>query len=348
MRRCDRPMFDTAFFRALLDANYDANLHSLIPYPSSFVSDVRAVCRVVLADGSSWNLRVGRSDVAVPDWLVGCGAETTTAFFASRGATLQYLEEHDYSAPGVILTRSGEIVGEANGWCCLATTFVDGDVDDPAPSNLHGMAAALGKLHQLPVERNQSHDAPGQSWWFPEVALPAVLQQYAELRPNLPKQWEATVDAFCATIRCIQGSTLPRAVIHGDAWAGNAVASQHQQIVLIDWEPSGQGIAILDLGRLLLHAHQRLAAPTAVPQHIEASLIAAVIDGYCQIRMPTPGERAVLLDAIRFSVAFGAASHFSNALRAGWSSAWTSKLTRRQAWYDRSEAIAEAASTYLS
>jgi thiamine kinase-like enzyme len=164
------------------------------------------------------------------------------------------------------------------------------------------------------------------------------------LRHTLPCQWDATVDAFCATLRTVQHHDLPRAVIHGDGWAGNAVQTVDHQMVLIDWEPSGQGIAILDLGRLLLHAHQTLAAPTALPTTLSPQAIAAVVDGYCEARIPTLSERAVLLEAIRFSVAFGAASHFANAQQDGWRDPWWAKLTRRQEWYNKSEAIAEVAS----
>jgi hypothetical protein len=67
-------------------------------------------------------------------------------------------------------------------------------------------------------------------------------------------------------------------------------------MILIDWDPSGLGNAILDLGRLLLHAHQTLAAPNAVPEMLSPDFIHAVVDGYCEVRMPTLSERAVLLE----------------------------------------------------
>jgi hypothetical protein len=51
--------------------------------------------------------------------------------------------------------------------------------------------------------------------------------------------------------------------------------------------------------------------------------------------------------AIRFSVAFGAASHFANAQQAQWIGPWREKLTRRSEWYQVSEAIAEIASKRL-
>lgn len=337
-------MFDLAFFQQLIQANYDAEIRSLHPFPSSFVADIRAVCRVELADGAAWTLRAGKADAPVPDWLVGCGAATTPDWLCSRAATLQFLQQHGYPAPRVITTRSGAAVGQANGWCASATTFVEGQVADPTPRNLRNIAATLGRLHNIQLDLHAPSSAqPGQSWWFPSVAIPAALQQYADVRPTLPDEWHTTVDAFSTTLRNIFAHDLPRAIIHGDGWAGNAVQTATDQTILIDWEPSGQGIAILDIGRLLLHCHQTLAAPTTLPTSLSPQLITAVVDGYCQERISTPTERAALLDAIRFSVAFGAASHFANAQQAQWTEPWRAKLARRRQWYDISEAIAELA-----
>lgn len=342
-------MFDTAFFEHLIHTNYAADIRSLHPFPSSCVPDVRAVCQVVLRDGSSWTMRVGKSDVPVPDWLVGCGTTATPDWFASRAATLQYLEHHRYPAPRVIMTRAGTVVGAAHEWCTFATTFVEGQVIDPTPPHLYAMAAALGRLHQLPLDTLQpTMPQPGQSWWFPNVAIPAAVAQYATLRNALPHQWETTVDVFCQVLQTVQQRDLPRAVIHGDGWAGNAVHTDDQRMVWIDWEPSGRGIAILDVGRLLLHAHQTLAAPTALPNHLSSASIAAVIDGYYSARLPTPTERAVLLEAIRFSIAFSAAGNFIHAQQAGWNEQSVAKLKRRQQWYDLSEAIADMAQQRLN
>jgi thiamine kinase-like enzyme len=107
-------------------------------------------------------------------------------------------------------------------------------------------------------------------------------------------------------------------------------------MTLIDWEPAGLGYAILDLGRLLLHAHQTLAQPNAIPEALSADFIHAVIEGYCQVRIPPPSERAILLEAIRFSVAFSAASHLTQAVATGWSDQSLARLRRRQQWFTRS------------
>jgi Ser/Thr protein kinase RdoA (MazF antagonist) len=244
------------------------------------------------------------------------------------------------------MTRTDTVLGEIDGWCTLMTTFIDGQVCDPTPMRLHGMAAALGQLHNLRVDNDANVALTiGKSWWYPEIAIPAALQQYAIIAQDLPKAWQATVSAFCATLSAIQdqADALPRTIIHGDGWVGNAVQTASDQVIFIDWEPSGHGIAVLDLGRLLLHCHHDLATPLSKPIEPSVWRVNAVVDGYCAARIPTPTERAMLVDAIRFGVAFGAVTHFASAQRTQWHEHQPERLTRRQHWYAVSEVIAELA-----
>ena len=339
-------MQDQRFFTHLVQTNYDVAIQAMHPFAATLIADTRAVFQVQLTDGTSWVLRAYKQDAPVPDWLIGCAADTIPAWLASRAATLHYLEHQYYAAPRVVATHTGADICTTDGWCSFMTTFIDGHVSDPTPVTLYGMGAALGRLHTVShTDRVGMAMATGKSWWYPTIAIPAALQQYANATDDLPTEWKPTVDAFCATLRVIQAhaDALPHAVIHGDGWAGNAVQTKTHDMIFIDWEPSGQGIAILDLGRLLLHCHQDLATPLTTP--IEASdwRVQAVVDGYCAARMPNPTERAVLLDAIRFGVAFGAATHFTRMQQAQWNEPRPERLTRRQQWYAVSEAIADIA-----
>ena len=64
-------------------------------------------------------------------------------------------------------------------------------------------------------------------------------------------------------------------------------------------------------------------------------------------RIPTTNERAMLLDAIRFGVAFGAATHFVHAQRDKWNEPQPERLTRRQRWDAASAVIADFAEQRL-
>ena len=49
-------------------------------------------------------------------------------------------------------------------------------------------------------------------------------------------------------------SSLPRGMVHGDAWPGHAVQSGPDTVTLIDWETGGLGLPVLDLGTCLIES----------------------------------------------------------------------------------------------
>jgi Phosphotransferase enzyme family len=162
----------------------------LRPFAGPAIGDVRAVFQVELTNGTSGVMRAYREDVPVPDWLVGCAADTTPAWLLSRAATLRYLAQQRYPAPRVIATRAGASIGQGAGWCTLLTSYIDGQLADPTPTTLSGMAGALGRLHLLSLANPvMAASETGKSWWYPAIAIPATLQQYAGLAQNLPPEW---------------------------------------------------------------------------------------------------------------------------------------------------------------
>jgi Ser/Thr protein kinase RdoA (MazF antagonist) len=333
-------MSDAASFSAILRDQYDVQ-HVQVAVFSGSSNEERAVFQVDHAHGERWIVRALRRDLPVVDWLGGCGTNDTLEWLQARAQTLIYLEQQGYRAPCVIRTRTGASVGEQHGWCTLATTFIAGQVAQPTLDQLRLLGAALGKLHQVPLPHNGS---VGKSWWYPEHTIPNVLAQLASVEGQVPAAWAPLHAAMRTTLETAQHwSHLPRAVLHGDAWAGNGVQTSADQVVLIDWDPSGLGWAIADLGRLLLECHLDIDMPMEVLPTPDVQRINAVVDGYCAERVPTDAELDVLLEAMRFTVAVGGAWYLAQGPRLGWNDQLARRLARRQHRYDVSGEIAHIA-----
>src|ERR1700684_977955 len=65
----------------------------------------------------------------------------------------------------------------------------------------------------------------GHASWYPESAIPATLGRLDAVRALVPDDWESLYAQFGRTARAVRQSLgdLPRGVVHGDAWPGNAV-----------------------------------------------------------------------------------------------------------------------------
>ena len=70
----------------------------------------------------------------------------------------------------------------------------------------------------------------------------------------VPDDWLQMFEQFRQTVLAVQArlDMLPRGLVHGDAWPANAVQTSPAAVMLIDWETSGLGLPVLDLGQCLL------------------------------------------------------------------------------------------------
>lgn len=325
-------MNEPAFYSALLYEHYQVNDATLECLSYSPIEEGYVVYRIRHPNGHSWIARVYRRDRPELDWFryfYPWSPQDAADWLLTRAATLVYLEQQEYPAPRVIRTRGGDLLAVMDGWCSLITTFIEGTVLQPTLVQLRLLGDALGRLHTVNPNRvAPGFPAPGKSNWYLEDALSTALAHLASMEPLLSQEWLPFHAAFRQTFQQIGArSDLPLTIIHADGWAGNAIQTKDGQVALIDWDNAGLGPSILDLGRLLLECHLQSDLPPEIPLawHIQpdASRIFAVVDGYAQQRLPTSAELDVLLDAIRFGVAFIGTLHLSQIVQ---------ELPREQAW----------------
>jgi Ser/Thr protein kinase RdoA (MazF antagonist) len=323
---------------------------------------------VTAADGQRLVVRACRADAPVPVQFRRSSRSTPLDWLITRAATLDYLEQGGYPAPRLIRTRSTDMVGLDGVWLTLATSYVEGEVLQPSVAQLRMLGAALGRLHSLsvPGEAGASEKAgAGHAMWYPEEAIPVTLARLDRVAALVPPDWQQMYDQFRETVLAVREhlGSLPRGLVHGDAWAANAVQTGPAQVVLIDWECGGLGVPVLDLGNCLLEClldavpaasgpgtwNPGAWNPGAWSVQPAEERIAAVATGYRAHRALTAGERAVLLPAIRFGTAYVGAVHVEQALAEGVRGvAMDARLERLRNRLAVSETVARLAAGHLA
>ena len=347
------------------------------------------VTYLVHPDGAGpWVVRAFRADAPVPIHVSGSAA-TMQDWLLSRAATLDCLEAAGYPAPRVVRTRPGDLVGMDGMWLMLATTFVEGPLIRPSLAQLRMLGMALGRLHGLDVageaaEADVASEAaeagvagkaaeagwrevagavpghgvergPGHASWYPEAAIPATLGRLDTVGGLVPDDWQSLYAQFGRTARAVQQSLgdLPRGVVHGDAWPGNAVQTGPDSVTLIDWETSGLGLPVLDLGHCLieslLDAQPSADGPAAWLVEPDEDRVGAVAAGYASERRLGGAELALLPEAVRFGACYVGAIHLYRALAEGVSgTSMDARLERLRNRVEVSETVARLAAPHLT
>jgi Ser/Thr protein kinase RdoA (MazF antagonist) len=317
-------------------------------------------------EAARWVVRACREDTPVPVQASGAAAVTMLDSLLAQAGTLDCLEAAGYPAPRVIRTHSGDPVGLDGAWLTLATSFVEGPVIRPSLAQLRMLGAALGRLHALDVAGERSSGAagerdggpagePGRASWYPEVAIPATLARLDGVEALVPEELRDLYAQLRQTALTVQAglSSLPRGMVHGDAWPGNAVQNGPDTVTLIDWETGGLGLPVLDLGTCLveslLDAQPSVTGPAAWLVQPDEDRIAAVAGGYASQRVVGPAERALLAAAVRFGACYVGAIHLHQALAEGVHGAsMEARLQRLRNRVSVSEVVARLAVPHLA
>lgn len=318
-----------------------------------------------------WVVRACREDAPVPVHVSGVSAMTMMDWLMAQAGTLEGLEAAGYPAPRVIRTHSGDPVGLDGAWLTLATSFVEGPVIRPSLVQLRMLGVALGRLHALDVAREPGGGLagerrgglagePGRASWYPEAAIPATLARFDAVEALIPEELRDLYAELRQTALTVQAglSSLPRGMVHGDAWPGNAVQSGPDTVTLIDWETGGLGLPVLDLGTCLIESllDAEPSGPAVSGSGPEAWLvepdedrIAAVAQGYASQRVVAAAERALLPAAVRFGACYVGAIHLHQALAEGVrGAAMEARLERLRNRVSVSEVVARLAAPHLA
>ena len=296
--------------------------------------------RVTGEDGSSWILQAYHDQFVTRTIYPWASQRSVVLWVQQRAELLASLAREDYPAPRVIATHDGALTCRVNSWTVLVTSVVAGTADETSKAALYLTGAALGRLHQLPLPVS----AP-PSWWTPTTIAHARDQIFA-VTALVPPSHQEMHQHFLAVVQTILASpNLPQSLIHGDCWPPN-VLNTSDAVTFVDWEFAGLGTTLLDLGALLLMAQCNKSGD--LPEEMDRERVIALVEGYATYRRLEAAELSLLLDAIRFSIAWRAALAFSRVKEEGWHEGIERLLGRAQRGYTVAEPIAHLARTLFS
>ncbi|GHO46778.1 phosphotransferase enzyme family protein [Ktedonospora formicarum] len=273
----------------LIADNYHFSGEITLHHVAHYWFEDRGIYRIEVGKNEAYLLRAFRRDVA--HWLLG------------QAQLLTYLNQNNYRAPRLLLTRQGETIARHGIWMGLLMTYVEGEMADFSPETLEKLGEQIGLLHTLRILPDVQLPS---SRLDPHLIEPYHIELLGSSLPKLPQELATIGSELLTTLEHIQQARcLPHGLLHGDCWPHNAVLTDGETLTMIDWDGAGAGPLLLDLGYLLMCCH--LGKPQLPQMQADKELIQAVMRGYRRRRDLTELEFVYLLDAIRYDLARRAA-----------------------------------------
>ena len=282
---------------AWIEHHYPANVANIHPLAVGW----KKVYRIEQKSGEDWVMRA----YPPPD------ENSLPVDVEGLAAVLLFLEAQAYPAERVIRSLDQAKLVQWDGWQVLMTTFLgqplaawQSAVESPkalplpannaegayAPELLFGLSAAIARLHRLPFDA-----AMPRAGMLPSKELAWANTNLINIADQVPEPLQAEYQQLVAAVQQADRlEDLPFALIHNDCNPSNAVLTAAGEISLIDWESAGRGPALVDVGILLSNCFNKQTL------RIEHTAVDAIVDGYCQDRIPNSAELEHLADAIRF------------------------------------------------
>ena len=260
------------------------------------------VYHVTHENGQDWVLRVYN----LPH------TASTDASLNDLTSVLLFLDGQSYPAEAIVGSVSGALYSTHDNLRLLVTTHLGQSLHAwrsanasafntsalaPAslfnypPNVLLAFGEALGRLHALPVE-NAALPSAGM---LPEPELAWASQCLSRCADRVPVALETEYEFLIEEVQQFNCCwPLPQCLVHNDCNFGNVVLMPTGKIALVDWEGSGLGPALLDIGFVLSACFDKPR------RHLNREALSAFVEGYCRSRTLMKPELDLLADAVRF------------------------------------------------
>jgi Ser/Thr protein kinase RdoA (MazF antagonist) len=254
------------------------------------------VFRVEDPAGNRWLLRARRIRQPLPPWQE---PGTTRDWFGHHAEVIDRLRRRGFPAPALRRTLARQPVAVWEGWCALLVAYLPGEALPPGEPGLRALGTRLGQLHCLSFKEREQKLPAG--WWYPVQTAAERALALLEVTDEAPDEWLPFLDTCReALLAADRLRNLPACATHGDCWLGNAIQTPEGEVLLVDWEFAGWGIAVLDLAVLL----EDCFVEQEGAYQVDREALGAMLAGYLSQCRPSAPELAALAAAIRFGIAF--------------------------------------------
>lgn len=198
---------------------------------------------------------------------------------------LQYLKEQKFSySLEPIKTTSGELVYRFNNYSGVIFPFVAGIPPGPSDFTCFEIGKGLATLHKVKANSKlRSHSEVG--FGTPEI------KEFVN-SPACPDDFkEAFLDIFPDNLEDFEENLWEEGIVHGDLYYDNTLFDHNKLGHLLDFEQSGLGPFILDIGI-------SMSGTCLEKGRILPELVASYLKGYEEVRPLQGQEIEHLTDAI--------------------------------------------------
>lgn len=205
---------------------------------------------------------------------------------------LQVLEKYNYlHSLHPIQTIQGKPIYHHKNYFGVVFPFINGLPPIIDNSAIAQIGKALAELHSLEIHKEdldtiRPHDLVGHGGLH--------IQDYIEQPNCAPDFKEAFLKVFPQGLNDIPYDIFPAGIIHGDLYFDNSLFHEGKLVTLIDFEQSGRGRFILDLGIALSGS-----CLNSNRDNLDLELARHFIRGYEQVRPLKAIEREYLMMAVK-------------------------------------------------
>jgi len=197
---------------------------------------------------------------------------------------LNALENERFPTSRLRPTLNGVLFGEYRGLPIILKEYIEGSCPlNPTPTMAWKIGKALGNLHHIAFDGDIPNEHPYGLSHFSDVTESGINHQFI---PWLSEQ----VDYLSQHIN----TTLPKSIIHGDAFFDNMIFQGENLTALIDFEEACRYYSVFDLGMCIV-------GTCAEDSEIDVVRLTALFKGYQTVRLLTPEELDQVLLFIQYA-----------------------------------------------